>query len=85
MKILLINPSEGPDCEYGALAKAATELPQLGIASIAASLHTNNHDVKVLDFFLQNLNLRDLERIVDREKYEMVGFSVYITTEKKIT
>lgn len=83
MKILLVNPSEGPDMEYGALAKAATELPQLGIASIAASLNANDHDVKVLDFFLENSNLRDLLELIEKEQYEMVGFSVYITTERK--
>jgi anaerobic magnesium-protoporphyrin IX monomethyl ester cyclase len=83
MRILLVNPSEGPDGEYGALSKAATELPQLGIASIAASLHANNHHVKVLDFFLENSNLDNLLERIESEQYEMVGFSVYITTEIK--
>jgi|GEM_PF-4218621 hypothetical protein len=81
MKILLVNPSVGADKEYGALAKAATELPQLGIASVAASLHGRGHEVRVADFFLENIGLLGLVEILETGGYDMVGFSVYITTE----
>ena len=83
MKVLLVNPSEGPDADYGALAKAATELPQLGLASVAASLHGGGHTVRVLDFFVEHANLKSLLDLIREEEYKVVGFSVYITTEKK--
>ena len=82
MKILLVNPTGGPDESYGSLAKAATELPQLGVASIAANLHANGHHARVIDFFMENMSLHKLIDIIKEDEYEMVGFSVYITTEK---
>lgn len=65
------------------MAKAATELPQLGIASVAASLHDKGHEVRVADFFLENIGLQGLMNLIETNQYDMVGFYVYITTESK--
>jgi radical SAM superfamily enzyme YgiQ (UPF0313 family) len=83
MKVLLINPTGGPSEEYGALAKAATELPQLGVASIAASLHNHGYPTRVIDFFMEKVSTEELLEIIRSDGYDIVGFSVYITTEQK--
>jgi len=83
MKILLINPTGGPEGEYGALSKAGTELPQLGLASVATALTKANHEVRIIDCHMEHVRNEDLIDIVRSELYELVGFSVYVTTEVK--
>lgn len=81
MKILLINPTSGPEEEYGALAIAGAELPQLGIASVATSLMFNGYNVEIIE--TKNLGIDKLLGIIDSNRYDILGFSVYITTVKK--
>ena len=83
MKILLINPSGSPVEDYGALSKASTELPQLGLASVANSLTNNGHDVRIIDYHMERLDTDHLLKIIKECKYDLVGFSVYITSVKK--
>lgn len=83
MKILLINPSGGQEEEYGALSKAAPELPQLGIAAVATALSNNGDTVKIIDYNLEQLTSNLLLHIIAVEKYDIVGFSVYITSMVK--
>lgn len=83
MKILLINPSGGPKKDYGALSKAGSELPQLGLASVATSLLGSGHKVKIIDYKIEGFTLKRLLGIITRGKYTLVGFSVYITSVKK--
>ena len=83
MKVLLINPTGGPEAEYGMLAQAATELPQLGLASVAAALAENGHAVKILDYHQELLTAEQLLSRIDQGRFDLVGFSVYVTTIKK--
>ncbi len=80
MKILLINPSGKAEEEYGALSKAGTELPQLGLASIVTSVQKAGFPVKVLDFHVEGLDKSSLIELIKQEKFDIIGFSVYITT-----
>lgn len=83
MRVLLINPTDGPESEYGALAKMGTELPQLGLAAVATALTTAGHKAEILDAHIQGLNADGLIERVRRDGIQMVGFSTYITTEKR--
>lgn len=82
MKILLINPTAGGDTDYGYLAKAAPELPQLGLASVATALSKQGHDVRIIDKSFNFIpDVRILE-IVSTDSYQIVGLSVYVTTKR---
>lgn len=83
MKILLINPTDGPESDYGTLAKAATELPQLGLASVAAALRAKEHDVTIIDAHVHGLSPDGLVDRLRHDSTEMVGFSTYITTQRQ--
>ena len=83
MRILLINPSGGPEEEYGALSKAGSNLPQLGLAAIGTSLRNEGHQVKVIDYYIQGLGTQSLLDDIKKEKYSLIGFSVYVTSVKK--
>lgn len=82
MNILLINPTGGPLEEYGALAKATPELPQLGLASIATVLKNKGHNVKIVDLHVDAMCVKDILSVISSGGYEVVGFSVYVTTIK---
>jgi hypothetical protein len=58
MKVLLINPTGGPEEEYGALAKAGTELPQLGLAAIAASLEQAGVECSLIDTHVHGVDIK---------------------------
>ena len=83
MKVLLINPTGGPEEEYAALSKAGTELPQLGLAYVANSMKSDGHTVRVIDCHLQNFTTQRIVELVKNDGYAMVGISVYITTVHK--
>jgi len=82
MNVLLINPTGGPVEEYGALAKATPELPQLGLASLATVLKVNGHKVKIIDMHVEAMSVNDILSEISSGGYEVVGFSVYVTTVK---
>jgi radical SAM superfamily enzyme YgiQ (UPF0313 family) len=83
MKILLVNPTGGPEDEYGALSRAGTELPQLGLASVATSLAGNGFAVKIVDCHIDLHTASSLVELIKAGGYGVVGFSVYVTTEKR--
>jgi anaerobic magnesium-protoporphyrin IX monomethyl ester cyclase len=83
MRILLINPTAGPESEYGALSKIATELPQLGLAAVATALRGAGHAADILDAHIEGLSPERIIQRIRAEKIDVVGFSVYITTEKR--
>ncbi len=83
MRVLLINPTDGPESEYGALAKMATELPQLGLAAVATALSAAGHHAEILDAHIQGLTVEGMVERVRRDKVDMVGFSAYVTTETR--
>jgi len=83
MKILLVNLTEAPDKASGFLSQAAPQLPQIGIAFIAASLDAGGHHVKIVDLHVEGLKPDDIVDLLRNDQYQVVGFSVYVTTEKR--
>ncbi len=83
MKVLLVNPTGSSEEEYGAMRKASTELPQLGLAAIAASLLQNNHEVRVIDMNIDQHSNDSLLGHIKKEDYDIVGFSIYVTTLRR--
>lgn len=83
MKVLLVNPTGGPESDYGALSKAGSEMPQLGLAAIATSLSKEGHVVRIIDSHVHKITEERLLGIILEEKYDVVGFSVYITSAQK--
>ena len=49
-RIMFLTPPGSVDMNYGRLAAAATELPWLGMAYIAAAARAVGHDVRVVDY-----------------------------------
>jgi radical SAM superfamily enzyme YgiQ (UPF0313 family) len=80
VRILLVNPTPGPDREYGALARASTELPQIGLAALASALQQAGHTVRVVDKNIDALSDEQICRLVGADDYPLVGLSVYVTT-----
>lgn len=76
MNILLVNPSGGPEAEYGALARASTELPQLRLIYLAAVLKEAQHYVRIVDFYAEALTIEDLLRIVTDGKGSITGLLI---------
>jgi radical SAM superfamily enzyme YgiQ (UPF0313 family) len=82
-RFLLINPTDGPESEYGKLAAAATQLPQLGLAAIAAALQENGFSADICDAHVHGLDENSLLELIRQGNYGVVGFSVYVTTERR--
>lgn len=81
MKVLLVNPTAGPDSNYGALAKASTEMPMLGLAAVASALTAVGHEVRVIDKSADGVSDDEILSIVRRDGYGAVGISAYVTTK----
>ena len=78
MKILLIDP---PQREiYGNLKNVFSKHPNLGLMHLSAVLKKNNHEVKLIDPELQNINMENLKRLIEDFKPEIVGFSSMTST-----
>jgi radical SAM superfamily enzyme YgiQ (UPF0313 family) len=83
MKVLLVNPTAGPDVDYGTLSRASTDLPQVGLAFLATVLVEHEHDVEIVD---KTIHCMDDEGIVNKvltDRIEVVGLSVYVTTKRR--
>jgi len=83
MKILLVNPTGSNEEEYGAMSKASTELPQLGLAAIAASLLNAGIEVRVIDMNIDKFGNESLLELIKTENYDIIGFSIYVTTLRR--
>lgn len=81
-KVALIIPPSEREEQYGALSRAAPELPFLGIAFIAKYLKLKNVDVDVYDFPVDRRNLARFFK--DINKYAVVGMPVFITTIQNV-
>jgi anaerobic magnesium-protoporphyrin IX monomethyl ester cyclase len=83
-KVLLINPSQGPEDEFGALGHAAPSFPQLGLACVATALINAGFETKIIDNAFDHLPTSEIIRIIHERGYKFVGFSAYITTHEKV-
>jgi len=65
-RILLINPNT---------MKSPPVIP-LGLEVLATALEKHNHNVDILDLCFISSPIRELERIVYKETYDIVGFTI---------
>lgn len=82
-RFLLVNPTDGPESEYGALSRSGAELPQLGLAAVASALDLVGFHATIRDAHIQGLTERSLIDAIRQGGFRVVGFSVYITTMAK--
>jgi len=73
MKTLLIRPHAGDI--YKKMKDITPEYPPLGLASLAAVLEKNNHEVKILDLAVEDFNVKDVVRFVTDFSPEIIGFT----------
>src|SRR5271157_312551 len=79
MKIVLINPYV-PNDPFG--TATPWEVPQLGIGYIAAVLEQKGYQVKIIDAYIQKMQIKQLLSIIGREKPDLVGITSNIYTAK---
>ncbi len=86
MKILLINPpAQGANknldfSDFILLDKfymGNDSMPHLGLGYLHAVLLKEGHDVFTAEMFIQSLNIKDLERIIEQNNIELIGSSSY--------
>ena len=82
-RVLLIVPPGTVEESYGRLSSAAGELPMLGLAYIAAALREQGHEVKIIDY---EVNDWPIDRVADDIRAfapAVVGMTAYITNMKR--
>jgi len=75
MKVTLIKPSAGMDEFYKGLSIAGSELPPLGIATLAAVARENGHDVSIIDTDVLKLPADEIKRRVMADPPDVVGIT----------
>jgi anaerobic magnesium-protoporphyrin IX monomethyl ester cyclase len=82
-RVLLIVPPGTVEESYGRLSSAAGELPMLGLAYIASSVRDQGHEVKIIDY---EVNQWSIDRVADdiaEYKPDVVGQTAYITNMRR--
>lgn len=77
-RILLINCTL--DMESRKKIKEAVSSPNLGLLSIASVLIMHGYQVKVIDFFVEELSGADFIHALEKFNPSVIGFSVYTRT-----
>ncbi|MBM7615508.1 B12-binding domain-containing radical SAM protein [Alkaliphilus hydrothermalis] len=79
-RVLLIN------CAINQISrkkiKSAVSSPNLGMISIASTLLMHGYEVKILDFFVEEISINQFIDILNEFQPEVIGFSVYTRTTK---
>jgi radical SAM superfamily enzyme YgiQ (UPF0313 family) len=79
----LIVPPGLKEENYGRLSASAGELPMLGLAYIAASLRDQGHEVKVIDYEVDQRSLSCVAADVRAFGPHVIGMTAYITNMKR--
>ena len=82
-RVLLIVPPGTLEESYGRLSAAAGELPMLGLAYIAASLRDQGHEVKIIDYEVNDWPIDRVEQDIRDFNPRVVGMTAYITNMKR--
>jgi len=77
-RIMFIVPPGSVEENYGRMAAAATELPWLGMAYVAAAARAAGNDVKVLDYEALGANWETLTRGIEEFKPQIVAMALFI-------
>lgn len=80
MKILLINPPNNLNRVLGNAKVFIGAFEPMGLLYIAAILENNGHEVKVLDAFLENYDLKQIGDIIKEYRPEVVGITCLTST-----
>ena len=78
MKFLLIRTVD--QHENDKFSISASTQPPLGLLSIGATLESNNHDVQILDYSVENISGKQLENSILSS--DAVGMSIYTNDRK---
>ena len=84
-RVLLIVPPGAVEESYGRLSSAAGELPMLGLAYIAASIREQGHEVKIIDYEVNDWPISKVEGDIREYRPDVVGMTAYITNMKRCT
>lgn len=79
MNVLLVNPTQAEI--YGKIA--SPDYPPLGLAYIGAVLEKAGHNVKIVDMDADGVSENQLLELINKEGYELVGFTATTPTFKK--
>lgn len=82
-RVLLIVPPGTLAESYGRLSGAAGELPMLGLAYIAASLRDQGHDVRVIDYEVDQRPFSQLISDLEAFRPDVIGMTGYITNMQR--
>jgi radical SAM superfamily enzyme YgiQ (UPF0313 family) len=82
-KIVLVNPPLTLHERYGALAKAGTSLPPLGLTILAAVLRKNNIPVSIVDAAVLGLSYEETIKEVFNKSPAYVGFTTVTVSVNK--
>ena len=77
-RILFVVPPGSVEENYGRMAAAATELPWLGMAYVAAAAREAGNDVKVLDYEAVRANWESVERDIKAFSPDIVAMALFI-------
>jgi radical SAM superfamily enzyme YgiQ (UPF0313 family) len=78
-RILLVTPPGSIEIVYGKLAKAATELPWLGMAYVAAAARECGHEVLIRDYEAMRLGYDALVEDLKRFRPDVVAMATFVT------
>ena len=78
MRILLVNPFV--ERMHLELSYAENFRPPLGLAYCAAVLEQHGHEVRIVDALVEGLRFPALQRLLLRERPDVVGLSIYSPT-----
>lgn len=79
MEILFINPPTSQKERYGKLKDIGTLQPSLGIGYMAAVTEERGHGVKVIDSEAMKYDYRDIRRLIEEFKPDVIGMQTYCT------
>ncbi|MFH1997674.1 MAG: radical SAM protein [Patescibacteria group bacterium] len=79
MKVLLLVPPTSLDLSYGNLKNFSDPNPSIGLAYIAAVLQKNGFEVVVTDGYVNQLDLGEVMKIVEKERPDIIGISMLTT------
>jgi radical SAM superfamily enzyme YgiQ (UPF0313 family) len=82
-KVLLIVPPGTLGEAYGRLSGAAGELPMLGLAYIAAALRDQGHEVRIIDYEVNDWPMDRVGPDIASFGPEVVGMTAYITNMQR--
>lgn len=80
MKVLLINPPNNMNRVLGKANVFLSNFEPMGLLYIAAVLEKSGHDVRILDAFVENYGLKEIDKFIGEYEPEVVGITCLTST-----